>query len=177
VIVILDTSGSVSEPDLKTFITECIELKTASENGGDAASEVLIFSADTIARGDPVELTDSNIDEMMSVGIKVFGRGGTDFGQSLRDVIKSPVMKDRRPRSIVYFTDLFDSAPSYKDLGLEKYGEPVNIVFVAAETTHSAYYEEWARKVESWARVVSLKEGGEVDLEDTKSMKVSPSRR
>lgn len=177
VIVILDTSGSVSEADLKTFLTECFELKTASENGGDAASEVLIFSADTVARGEPIEINDGNVDELMSVGIKVFGRGGTDFGQSLRDVIKSPVMKDRRPRSIVYFTDLFDSAPQRKDLGLEAYGEDVNIVFVAAETTHSAYYEEWARKVESWARVVSLKEGGEVDLEDTKSMKVSPSRR
>lgn len=177
VIVIVDTSGSVSEADLLTFFSECFELKTASENGGDAASEVFIFSADTVARGEPIEINDSNVAELMSVGVKVFGRGGTDFGQSLRDVLKSSIMKDKRPRSIVYFTDLFDSAPQRKDLGLDAYGEDVNIVFVAAETTHSSYYEEWARKVESWARVVSLKEGGEVDLEDTKSMKVSPSRR
>ena len=177
VIVIVDTSGSVSDKDLKSFFAECFELKTASENGGDAASEVYIFSADTIARGEPIEINEHNVDEMMSVGVKVFGRGGTDFGQSLRDVFKSQIMKDKKPRAIVYFTDLFDSAPKPKDLGLDRFTEMPNVVFVAAETTHSSYYEEWARKVESWARVVSLKEGGEVDLEDTQSMKVSPSRR
>lgn len=177
VIVLVDTSGSVSDEDLRTFFAECFELKNASENGGDKASEVYIFSADTVARGEPIAITEDNVDELMSVGVKVFGRGGTDFGQSLRDVLDSQIMKDKKPRSIVYFTDLYDNAPKAKDLGLDRFPEPPNVVFVAAETTHSPYYEEWARKVESWARVVSLKEGGEVDLEDTLGMKVSPSRR
>lgn len=177
VIVIVDTSGSVTDADLRTFYSECFELKTAAENGGDSASEVIIFCADTVARGEPLVVTENNVEELMAKGVQIEGRGGTDFGTSLRQVLNSDVMKEKKVAAIVYFTDLLDNAPKPKDLGLDKFDTMPNIVFVVAQTTHSNYYEEWARKVESWARVVSLSKGGEVDLEDTLGMKVSPSMR
>lgn len=174
VMVLIDTSGSVSTEDIRTFLTEVFELKTASENMGDNASEVLVIPADTVLRGEVIEITDENVDEMLSQGVKMFGRGGTDLGHSLKEAMKLPEFKEKKIRSVVYFTDLFDRPPKYSELGVP---DGTSIVFVAAPSTHSAHQEEFAKAVESYARVVSIKEGVEVDLEDAKNMSVSPSKR
>ena len=174
VLVLIDTSGSVESKDIRAFLTEIFELKTASENMGDQASKVIIISGDTVMRGDPVELTEDNVDEMMSQGMKIFGRGGTDLAHTLKTALKLPLMKDENIRSVIYCTDLFDTPPRKADLGIEDH---VNIVYVAAPSTASSHQEEFARAVESYARVVSIKEGVEVDLDDTQSMSVSPSKR
>ena len=174
VLVLIDTSGSVSTEDLRAFLTEIFELKTASENMGDNASEVFVISADTVMRGEAIEINDENVDEMMSQGMKIFGRGGTDLGHSLKTALQLPLLKEKNIRSVVYFTDLFDTPPRFNDLGVQ---DGTSIVYVAAPSTHSSHQEEFAKAVESYARVVSLKEGQEVDLEDVKNMSVSPSKR
>ena len=174
VFVLIDTSGSVSTEDIRAFLTEIFELKTASENMGDQASEVFVMSADTVMRGEPMEINDDNVDELLTQGVKVFGRGGTDLGHSLKTALQLPLLKEKKIRSVVYFTDLFDTPPKRSDLGLP---DDVGVVYVAAPSTHSSHQEEFARAVESYARVVSLKEGQEVDLEDVKNMSVSPTKR
>lgn len=170
VLVLIDTSSSVQSQDIRAFLTEIFELKTASENMGDNASEVFVVSADTVMRGEIVEITDDNVDEMMDQGMKVFGRGGTNLGHSLKTAMQLPVMKEKNIRSVIYCTDLFDTPPRYKDLGIP---DGVNVLYIAAPSTHSSHIEEFAKAVESYARVVPIREGLEVDLEDTKSMNVS----
>ena len=174
VLVLIDTSGSVSSEDIRAFLTEIFELKTASENNGDSASEVLVISADTVMRGEVVEINDDNVDEMMSQGMKIFGRGGTDLGHSLKTALQLPLMKEKKIRAVIYCTDLYDTPPRYADLGVP---DGTSIVYVAAPSTHSAHIEEFARAVESYARVVEIKSGQEVDLEDAKNMSVSPKAR
>lgn len=174
VLVLIDTSGSVSSDDIRAFLTEIFELKTASENNGDSASEVLVISADTVMRGEIVEINDDNVDEMMSQGMKIFGRGGTDLGHSLKTALQLPIMKEKKIRAVIYCTDLYDSPPRYADLGVP---DGTSIVYVAAPSTHSSHVEEFARAVESYARVVEIKDGQEVDLEDAKNMSVSPKAR
>ena len=174
VLVLIDTSGSVSSDDIRAFLTEIFELKTASENNGDSASEILVISADTVMRGEIVEINDENVDEMMSQGMKIFGRGGTNLGESLKTALALPVMKEKKIRAVIYCTDLYDAPPRYADLGVP---EGTSIVYVAAPSTHSSHIEEFARAVESYARVVEIKSGQEVDLEDAKNMTVSPKAR
>lgn len=174
VLVLIDTSGSVSEADLRAFLTEIFELKTASENMGDNASEVLVIAADTVMRGEILEITDDNVDELMSQGVKMFGRGGTDLGHSLKTAMQLPVMKEKNIRSVIYCTDLYDTPPRYADLGVP---DGTSIVYVAAPSTHSPHIEEFARAVESYARVVPIREGLEVDLEDTQGMSVSQTKK
>src|SRR5690606_33768806 len=118
VLVLIDTSGSVQTEDIRAFLTEIFELKTASENMGDSASEVLVISADTVMRGEIIEITDDNVDEMMSQGVKMFGRGGTDLGHSLKTALQLPVMKEKKIRSVIYCTDLYDTPPRRQDLGI-----------------------------------------------------------
>ncbi len=176
VMIPVDTSGSVSNEDLKEFFAEIFELVTASSGFGDAASEVIVVPADTAIREEPTVITPANVEEFMNNGIRVLGRGGTDFGDVIRSCAKLPQVKGKKIKSWVYFTDLFDRAPKSKaEVGLE---EDVNFVFVAARSTGSAHVAEFAKDVESWARVAEIHEGVEVDLSETSmDMPVQPSRR
>lgn len=174
VLCLIDTSGSVNDADIKAFLSEIFELKTASNGFSDGASEVIILSADTVLRGEPIEITDTNAEELMQKGVKVFGRGGTDLGHSLAQAVKLPLFQDKNIRSVVYFTDLFDTPPQYKDLGLPH--DDVSVVYIAAPSTHSQHVAEFAKAVANYARVAEINEGTEVDLsENSMDMPVDPT--
>lgn len=167
VLAMVDTSGSVQNEDLRAFISEILELKTASQGMGDSASEVIVLSADTVLRGEPIEITDANAAEYMSKGVPLFGRGGTDLAEAVRQASKLDLFKDKKIKSVVYFTDLFDRAPKFAELGLP---EGTSVTYVAAPSTTSgsaAYQEEFAKSVEDYAVVVSIREGIEVNLDQS----------
>ena len=176
VLCLIDTSGSVDNATIKAFLSEIIELKTASNGFSDGASEVIILSADTVLRGEPIEINDGNCDDLIQAGMTVFGRGGTDLGHSLAQAVKLPLFKDKNIRSVVYFTDLFDTPPKYKDLGLPT--DNVNVVYIAAPSTHSQHVAEFASAVADYARVAEINEGVEVDLSETSmDMPVNPTEK
>lgn len=165
VLVLIDTSGSVSDEDIKAFLAEIFALKTASSGFGDSASEVVVLSADTVLRGEPIEINDNNYAQLMAEGVKIFGRGGTDLGTSLAQAVQLPLFKEKKITGVVYFTDLFDRIPQYSDLGLPR--DDVTIAYIAAPSTGSAHVAEFAKGVESYARVYEIEEGAEVDLSDS----------
>lgn len=176
VLVLIDTSGSVSNEDIAAFVAEILELKTASSGFGDAAAEVIVLSADTVLRGEPEVITDSNVDEIMGNGMRIFGRGGTEFSVPIRQAASLPMFKEKKIKSMLYFTDLYAHPPKSKaECGLE---DDVNVVFVAAPSTGTSHVEDFAKDVESWARVTEIQEGLAVDLSDTSmDMPVAPSSR
>jgi predicted metal-dependent peptidase len=176
VLCLIDTSGSVNDKDIRAFLSEIFELKTAASGFGDSASEVIVLSADTVLRGEPIEITDANCDELMSNGVKVFGRGGTSLGNSLKQAVALPMFKDKKIKSVVYFTDLYDTVPQYKDLGLPT--DDVAMMFIAAPSTGSQHVAEFAKGVEGWARVAEINEGIEIDISETSmDMPVAPASR
>lgn len=118
VAVIIDTSMSVGQKDLEDIIPEIIEMKVAAESGS-GAYEVLVFSADTVLRGVPIEITSDNVHEFLEGGLQIFGRGGTNLTTAINQTVKSEVFKDKKIKSLIYFTDLGDYAPQYKDLELD----------------------------------------------------------
>ena len=165
VMVLLDTSGSVADEDLRAFLSEVMELKMASSGFGDAATEVIVLSADTVLRGQPVEITDQNAEEYMSKGIKIYGRGGTDLAEPIRQAAKLDLFKDKKIKSLVYFSDLFADIPKFKDLGLEE-GTSVTYVSAPSTTAGSATQEEaFRRGVADYAEVVPIREGIEINLD------------
>ena len=174
VLCLIDTSGSVNDGDIRAFLSEIFELKTASNGFSDGASEVVVLSADTVLRGEPIEINDGNCDDLMQSGVQVFGRGGTDLGHSLAQAVKLPLFKDKKIRSVVYFTDLFDRPPQYADLGLPT--DDVSVCYIAAPSTHSQHVAEFAKAVADYARVAEINEGTEVDLsEESMNMPVNPT--
>lgn len=159
VLCLIDTSGSVGDAQLKAFINEVLELKQTSSGMGDSASEVILLSADTILRGEPIEINASNVDEFIANGIKIYGRGGTDLATSLKQALKLDLLKEKKIKSVVYFTDLFDTPPKKTD-----FPDDIAICYVAAPHSAATHVEEFANAVKDYARVYPLEEGLVVDL-------------
>lgn len=153
-VVLLDTSGSVDQGMLKGFLKEIFTLKR--NNTGDQASEILVFSADTCLRGEPIKIDENTIQDIMKDGLKIYGRGGTDFATPLKELSKNPVMKEKKIEFVLYFTDLCASIPQKKD-----FPNNVRVAFITTPTDYSA---EFARAVGDWASVYCIDKGVEVDL-------------
>jgi hypothetical protein len=154
-IVLLDTSGSVDPVLLGKFLTEVMWLKR--NNGeGDTASEIHVYSADTCLRGEPEQITEENMDEMISKGVQVYGRGGTDFSTPLKQLMGTKIMKERKIAFVLYFTDLCASIPKKQDFPAD-----IPVAFIC---TPNDYSIEFARGVKDWAPVYAIEDGVEVDL-------------
>lgn len=170
VLCLIDTSGSVDEKMLRTFISEVLNLKKGVSGVSDTASQVILLSADTVLRGEAVEIDDNNVDEMLEQGVKVFGRGGTDLAGSLDMAMQLDLIKSKKISSVVYFTDLCDIPPpkarfqQYIDKGM-------TIAYITCPHTMS---DEFAKAVKDYARVNAIEEGSVVDLtEDALSAPVN----
>lgn len=156
VLCLIDTSGSVSNDMLKAFLSEIFSLKMENAGVGDTASEVIVISADTVIRGNPIEITEANADELMKTGVGLSGRGGTDLASDLRQTMKLPLFEDKKISAVVFFTDLCDTPPKKSDF-------PSNLPLCFVTTPHMMS-EEFAKAVKDFARVYPIEEGLEIDL-------------
>jgi predicted metal-dependent peptidase len=156
VLCLIDTSGSVSQEMLRSFMSEIFNLKRENAGIGDTASEVVVISADTVVRGTAVEITESNVDELMDSGVGLSGRGGTDLANDLRQTMKLPLFEDKKISSVVFFTDLCDTPPKQSD-----FPSKLPLCFI---TTPHMMSEEFAKAVKDFARVYPIEEGIQVDL-------------
>ncbi len=162
VLCLIDTSGSVDQKMLRAFISEVLTLKKGVSGVSDTASQVILLSADTVLRGQAVEIDDSNVDELMDSGVNVFGRGGTDLAGSLDMAMNLELIKTKKIASVVYLTDLCDTPPPMSRY--EKYLEKgIKFAFVTLPNTYS---EEFAKAVKDYARVYAIEDGATVDLSE-----------
>lgn len=167
VAIIIDTSGSVGQKDLEDIVPEIIEMKLAAQ-GSSGAYEVVVFSADTVLRGEPIEINEQNVHEVLSGGLQIFGRGGTSLEMAIQQTVKSQVFKDKKIKSLIYFTDLGDRAPRYERLGLDP---DTSLTYIAVPSVNNFAVEAFAKEVEHYADVIKIQEGVEVDLSITPRVK------
>lgn len=158
VLCLIDTSGSVSQEMLRSFLSEIFNLKRENAGLGDTASEVVVISADTVVRGNAIEITEDNVDELMNSGVGLQGRGGTDLANDLRQTMKLPMFEEKKISAVVFFTDLCDTPPKKAD-----FPSTLPLCFV---TTPHMMSEEFAKAVKDFARVYAIEEGTEIDLTD-----------
>lgn len=160
VLVLVDTSGSTSGGTLrKEFLQEAIGIKKSLSSLGDSARKVFIYSADTAILGDPVEITDMNVEKFKNEGVPIFDGGGTDFANCLNQALAAPVMKKEKIKAVVYFTDCYDAVPRREDFA-EHLDNGVKIVFI---TTPGLFNEKWNKEL-TWAEVYCIEDGTKVDL-------------
>ena len=149
VFVLVDTSGSVDDAMLKRFISEAVNMPRRMSRS--TAPEVVVSFADTIARGEPVYITEKNYKSFLENGINYGGRGGTNLGAGIESVFEmvKPGSKSgfakRNIDAIVYFTDTWDTAPNGSKLlkkaqecGLKKL--PTTL-FLAPTTCHNQAFK------------------------------------
>lgn len=161
VLVLVDTSGSTGGGDMrKQFLQEALGIKRSISGAGDSARKVYIWSADTVLRGEPVLITDANIEKMRHDGIPIFGDGGTSFRDCLDEALATPLMKKEKIKTVIYFTDCGDSVPRREDFE-EHLNKGVVIVFI---TTPGMFNERWNAEL-TWAEVYCIEEGTVVDMD------------
>lgn len=123
VIVIVDTSGSMSDEALHEVFSEAFGI--VSEEPLEAP-QVRLYSADTVIRGEPLHLTPENWEDHVE-GLRAYGRGGTELQEPLEAALAAVREEGRPLAGIVYFTDTYAEAPDFEALG-----EPLpSIVFIA----------------------------------------------
>lgn len=173
VLCLIDTSGSTSGGDMrKEFLSEALSLKKGVSSTGDTAREVILMSADTVLRGEPLIINEHNADRLLKEGVKIFGNGGTDFARCLHQAMESPIMKKKKVKSVVYFTDCCDQPPRRADF--EDYlNKGVRIVFV---TTPGMWNEQWNKDVGQFAEVYCIEEGTTANL-DKKQNEINTNTR
>lgn len=162
VLCLVDTSGSTGGGTMrKEFLQEVLNLKRGLSSGSDVARKVILFSADTVLRGVPIEITDSNIEKLRHDGVPIFGDGGTDFKRCLDEALALPVMKKEKVKTVVYFTDCYDHTPSRADFE-EQLNKGVKFLFI---TTPGTWNESWNKGVGDWAEVYCIEDGTQVNLD------------
>lgn len=176
VLFLVDTSGSMSQQAMRLALTEALELKTAAANMGDAASTVFIWPCDTMLRGKPIEITDGNVEDYITGGIEMKGRGGTSIDDCINQALNSPLLADKKIKAIVYCSDLYDS-PVPKPSALEE-NEEIRVLFLADPETPASYVEQFAKGT-AWAEVAVIEDDLEIDMDmiNEGQQAVSPSNR
>lgn len=112
VLCLVDTSGSTSGGNMRQmFIAEALNLKKGSSTMGDNAKEVILLSADTVLRGEPILINEYNYQSLANQGVPIFGNGGTDFANCLHQAMSLPMMKKKKVKNVIYFTDCCDAPP------------------------------------------------------------------
>jgi predicted metal-dependent peptidase len=167
VLCLVDTSGSTSGTDgsgvhmRKAFLSEALNLKKGVSSTGDTAREVVLMSADTVIRGEPLIINEHNVNSLQHDGVPIFGNGGTDFARCLKEALNSKIMQKKKVKSVIYFTDCCDSPPQRADF--EEYiNKGIRIVFV---TTPGMWNEQWNRDVGTFAEVYCIEEGTQANLD------------
>lgn len=156
VMVLMDTSGSITEELLKMFLAEVFGLIKSENSESSHASEVVLLFCDDVLRGDPILIDEHNVDEMAEKKMNVYGRGGNDIGGTIRAAAKLPIFEQKKIQAMIYFTDLGDAPPKKSDVP-----EGVPLTFICPP---SYYQEEFIKQVKDFARVHPIEEGLEVDL-------------
>ena len=180
----IDTSGSVNDGQLKRFVTEAIYMPRKMSRS--VAPEVVIVFADTVARGEPVYITEQNYKSFLEKGITYGGRGGTNLQAGIESIFemvrpgaKSPYAK-RKIDAIIYFTDTYDTAPNGRRL-LKKANEcgmknlPTTL-FLAPRECHN---DKFKKDVSHFADTVffDTKTLNKVDIKKHDSAQVSRNRQ
>lgn len=159
VLYIVDTSGSVDDNMLTRLFSEGINM--ARRSGRSTAPEVVIMSADTVMRGQPVKITEKNYKDFLKGGLNYGGRGGTNLQAGIECAFKLVApgsisgFAKRKIDAVVYASDLEDSPPDTKVLlttaracGMKKL--PTTL-FLAPKKCFS---ERFNKGVAQWADVV-----------------------
>ena len=162
VIWVIDQSGSMTEKDIYSLASEGFGLtRKVRSRARDSAAEVIIALASIGIDGGTVAVTEKTINKVLQAGFGRTGCGGTDIKKMILDALALPELKKKEVKLIVIATDLGDTPPKYKDLGLPK---DVKVVYIATPDTPNDTLLHWQRETSDYAVVHRLEKGVVVDL-------------
>jgi hypothetical protein len=106
----------------KVFLQEALNVE--KNEGG---KEIILMSADSVIRGEPVLINKNNVNKLKDTGIPIFSESN-DFVLCLKHALNSSVMKDKNLGTVIYFSDSPEQIPTKAEF--EEYlNKGVNIYF------------------------------------------------
>ena len=158
---IVDSSGSMGKTEIGESLAVCYKLLSDTEDEGECA-KVYFMSADTQLRGDFIEMTRDNVEELTQ-NMPIYGRGGTDITVPIRQAIEWAMEKELRIDGIIYSTDM-DVPPPRRD-HLPEMIPPIVIIGVNdnAEIIKSRA-AEWNKACSTFAKVTYFDITEEIDF-------------
>lgn len=106
----------------KEFLQETLSVEKT-----EGSKEVILMSADSVIRGEPIVINKNNVNQLNDFGIPVLSETN-DFLQCLKQALSSSVMKDKNLGSVVYFSDSPEQIPNRVEF--EEYlNKGINIYF------------------------------------------------
>jgi predicted metal-dependent peptidase len=156
-IAIADTSGSVDSAMLGMFFDEIFGTVRDTRK---ANIDMSVYMADTVVRGDPLEVTPKNWRSLLN-DLQANGRGGTDFANALIHTyeMEKKAKRWKSVEAILYYTDLLDHPPTRDQIAQIRDLPPV--IFVVPP---GMARQGFANAVSSWAKVLPIN-ATTVDLE------------
>lgn len=153
ILVLLDTSGSVSRKMRISFLSQIKPILFTEDSGVKA--RVWLFSGDTVVRDEPTVLTQDNFDELQSGVIK--GNGGTDLAAVINSAMEWAEEEDVEFDAVLYFTDLMDFAPASAKLARPM---PPTVFICPRDYRRQAF----AAAVGDYAIVADIRDDTSIDL-------------
>jgi hypothetical protein len=111
-------------------------------------NEIVVMSADTALRGEPILLTRDNYLDFRQA-IVANGRGGTKMVDAINQAILWAETHQKSVSALLYYTDLGDKPPSRKQLH-------TNLPPMLYITTESNFSDAFKKKVKSYANTVAI---------------------
>jgi hypothetical protein len=159
--ILVDSSGSMDEGRLVEAMSLIFGIR---KTGNDLSPDIDIFSADTSLRGEPLELTEDNMDQFLQQGVEVKGRGGTDITAPLNQLCAYAEKNDIKYQAVLYITDFGLIPPS-----IDKLPEDLPAcMFLGIPADYKAS-EDVVKKLRTWAEVVSIDKNMDLNMDGAES--------
>lgn len=156
---VVDSSASVNEDMLTGFYAEILGQVAEPDSG---ITNSFILNADTTRRGEVIEVTEDNIEEVAKK-IKVWGRGGTNLERGMQDALKWAKDNNKKVHGLIVFSDLEDSVPLRENLPDDL--PPTAFVTNPAHGNIALSIDAFRDGVSHWASVIEIEEGAELSLD------------
>ena len=155
--VLIDSSGSMDAGRLVEAVSFVCAVR---RSGGEMQPDIDVYAADTVIRGEPTNLTDEKLAEVLNSGLAIGGRGGTEITAPLNQLGAYAKEKDIKYVATLYITDFGFGAPPAEAI-------PQNIgplMFLGIPADYKAS-EPVIRQLREYAEVVSIDKKMTLDLD------------
>lgn len=154
--IIVDTSGSVDDQRLFKFLSFAVSVRASKD---DLAPDVDIYPADTVVRGAPTQITEDSLEQAISQGVPIGGRGGTDFVVPINQLMKYAQENDIEYAAVLYVTDFGCGVPPVETLPADL----PPLMFLGVPQDYAAA-QAFVTGVREYAEVVMIDKNMEIDL-------------
>ena len=185
VIVLIDTSASVSKGELRQFLSEIKNI--IKDQDEESCNTVVLMDIDTQIADDYLILNDEDIDDWLE-NASAHDGGGTNLQNGIIESLNNyydnenlryhPKIMNRELAGLIMMTDLGDSTPNIDVIREEVlFGREEDpkakippTIFITTKENYISYGKNFSQGLETWAGLFPITDKVTIDLEEIKEI-------